>query len=184
MQSFFFYKPFIVISSIAAVFVLSSCNTGNKGTIKPLSKKPIIDSSLIQKNDLIKKYNCDTTNLFDFDTYTAKKNQILRDYKKNRLIRVLLSDIYSDNDSSNILSGTSLDHHFIGYKCYLKLESNCVLNDVQRFKLVYCVIKDIKIKPMDNINEASSEDQNLERDDLTKYHLIANCLWFERDVLK
>ncbi len=68
-----------------------------------------IDSSMLQIDNMVQRFDCDTTTIGDFLDFTYEINERLSKSGKTRLFTIIVNDIYkSENDSFLVLNGTNV----------------------------------------------------------------------------
>ena len=74
----------VVFVLLYGLFGVDSC----KMKSNPVKQEKSIDSLKIRRDELVKKFDCDTSVLFDSDEFTIKKTEILSRLGKLRIVKI------------------------------------------------------------------------------------------------
>ncbi len=164
----------IVFSFSIFVFAIllnfGSCNDNRK-----VKNENPIDSiqvrKQIRKNELIKKFDCDTSYLFSSSDFTFKKEKILSRLNRPILVKVEVTDINQKNDSLYILTGECWGNAFEGIKFVFELKRINYPVMPEEYCEAICVIKDFKLSKLQTPSMIL-EDNTV---------LSAECVYFEKE---
>lgn len=147
---------------------------------KHIEKDPVeikIDSTKIQKNEIIKRFDCDTNFLFDLSDFTYKKNEILKRLHKPILIEVIFPDIIQKKDSIYILRGRFFSVSFLYSMLALEIEKTAIPSLCEYGTPLLAVVRDLELESIQQNEFISKHEYS---GDEYKTILHGKCIYLER----